>query len=97
MSANSVSVRSQFVSHSRHYARQVPESLPPAVASSVLGPTDVMAIILVFSVEADAVALLLRRRLAGSSLLRDAAHKLVQRDFRPIVETNRDDRGTRPH
>ena len=46
---------------------------------------------------AGGVAALLRRRPAGSSLLRDAAHKLVQCDLRPIVKANRNDGGPRPH
>ena len=79
---------------------QVPESLFPAVASSVylpLGPLDVVAIVLgVLRRRTGDVASLLRRRLTGSSLLRRAAHKLVQGDLRPIVKAHRNDRRPRP-
>ena len=79
---------------------QVPESLFPAVACSAylpLGPLDVALIVLVFFVGVGDVAAFLRRRPAGSFLLRVAAHKLVQRDLRPIVEANRDDGGPGPN
>ena len=80
---------------------QVPESLFPAVACSAylpLGPVDVLAIVLVFSVgRAGDVTALLRRRPTGSPLLKRTAHKLVQGDLRPIVEAHRNDGGSRSH
>ena len=80
---------------------QVPESLLPAVACSAylpLGPVDVLAIVLVFSVgRAGDVTALLRRRPTGSPLLKRTAHKLVQGDLRPIIEAHRNDGGSRSH
>jgi CDP-diglyceride synthetase len=80
---------------------QVPESLFPAVALQRLlaawSPRRCLDRACILRRRVGDVAAPLRHRPTGSSLLRDVAHKLVQRDLRPIVETNRDDRGPGTH
>ena len=74
---------------------QVPEALFPAVACAAylpLGPIDVFAIVFVFTIGHLAIS-----RLRSESGPTEAyASELVQRDFRPIVESHRNDRRPRP-
>jgi CDP-2,3-bis-(O-geranylgeranyl)-sn-glycerol synthase len=75
---------------------QVPESLCPAVACAAylpLGAIDVLAIVLIFSVgELAASRLFFCHQPKRPALLMIAAHQLVQRHLRPVIEPHRDDR-----